>query len=177
VYVPTFWRIGIDFLPEKSYITAKLHGVTSNNTTVLFIHSPKYNVRLLLYLVLPDIRKSLKFSKLRPLVLPMPAVLRWWWRCVWSISGMIMTEENRSTRSETFPTATLSTTKFTRTSPESKTVLRVETVATNRLSHGTTLKPAVRPNMFKKITSCLTENTASPYNDPLASAACWNNHG
>ena len=51
---------------------------------------------------------------------------------------MKLTGENRITRGKTCPIATLSTTNYTWTDPESKPGLRGERPATNRLSHGTT---------------------------------------
>jgi hypothetical protein len=52
---------------------------------------------------------------------------------------MKLTEENRSTRGKTCPSATLSTTNPTRTDPGSNLGLRGERPATNRLSHDTAL--------------------------------------
>jgi hypothetical protein len=50
---------------------------------------------------------------------------------------MKLTRQNRSTRRETCPSATLSTTNATWTDPGSTPGLRDERQATNRLSHGT----------------------------------------
>jgi hypothetical protein len=52
---------------------------------------------------------------------------------------MKLTGENRSTRGETCPSTTLSTTNPTWTDPGSNPGLRGERSATNRLSHGTAL--------------------------------------
>jgi hypothetical protein len=52
---------------------------------------------------------------------------------------MKLTGENRSTRGETCPSATLATTNPTWTDPGSNPDLRGERPATNRLSHGTAL--------------------------------------
>jgi hypothetical protein len=53
---------------------------------------------------------------------------------------MKLTGENRSTRGETCPSATLSTTNPTRTDAGPNPGLRGERPATNRLSHGTATK-------------------------------------
>jgi hypothetical protein len=50
---------------------------------------------------------------------------------------MKLTWENRSTRKETCPSATLNTTNPTWTNPGSNPGLRGENPGTNRLSHGT----------------------------------------
>jgi hypothetical protein len=52
---------------------------------------------------------------------------------------MKLTGETRSTREETCPSATLSTTNLTRTDPGLNPGLRGEKPATNRLSHDTAL--------------------------------------
>jgi len=49
---------------------------------------------------------SLRVPRLRPLALLIRTVLRWWW-CVWSIGGMIVTGENRSTGRKTCASGTL----------------------------------------------------------------------
>jgi len=53
-----------------------------------------------------------------------------------SHGGMILTGENRKTRRETCPSATLSTTNPTWTDPGANPGLSGERPATNRLSHG-----------------------------------------
>jgi hypothetical protein len=53
---------------------------------------------------------------------------------------MELTEENRSTRGKSCPSATLSTINPTWTHPGSNLDLHVEGLATNRLSHGTALR-------------------------------------
>jgi hypothetical protein len=58
--------------------------------------------------------------------------------CVGSIDGMIVTRGNQSTRWNTCPSATLSTTNLTWTGLGSNPSLRGERPATNRLSHRTT---------------------------------------
>jgi hypothetical protein len=58
---------------------------------------------------------------------------------------MKLTEENRSTREKTCPSATLSTTNPTWIDPGSNPGLRGERPATNRLSHGTALIKGLCP--------------------------------
>ena len=53
---------------------------------------------------------------------------------MWSISGMIMTGENRITRRRTCPSASMSTTNLTRSDVQSTPGLRGEKPAANRLS-------------------------------------------
>jgi hypothetical protein len=65
---------------------------------------------------------------------------------------MKLTRENRSTRGEICPSATLSTTNPTWTDPGSKPDLRSERPATNSLSHGTAQNSAVE--FEKKNTVC-----------------------
>jgi hypothetical protein len=57
---------------------------------------------------------------------------------------MKLTEENRSTRGKTFPSATLSTTNPTWTDPGSNPGLHGGMPATDRLSHGTAQIPDLR---------------------------------
>jgi hypothetical protein len=54
-----------------------------------------------------------------------------------------LTGENRSTRTKTCPSATLSTTNPTWTDPGSEPGLRGERPATNRLSHGKALSTLI----------------------------------
>jgi hypothetical protein len=54
-----------------------------------------------------------------------------------SDGGMTLTGESRSTRSKTYPSATLSTTNPTWTDPGANQGLRGEKPSTNHLSHGT----------------------------------------
>jgi len=55
---------------------------------------------------------------------------------IYSVGGMILTGENRSSWRKPFPSANLSTTNPTRTGLGLKPELRGETPATNRLRHG-----------------------------------------
>jgi hypothetical protein len=73
-------------------------------------------VKVLFDPMLPDLRKSIAFSKvsrLRSFGLVLRATCKWRW--LWRIGGMILRGENWSTRMETSPSATLSTTNPTRT--------------------------------------------------------------
>jgi hypothetical protein len=58
-----------------------------------------------------------------------------------SYGGMILTGENRSTRRETCPSATMSSTNPTYTEPGANSGLRGERPATNRLSYDTAMIP------------------------------------
>jgi hypothetical protein len=64
-------------------------------------------------------------------------------------NGMKLTEENRSTRRKTCPSATLSTTNPTWTDPGSNPDLRSDRPATNRLSHGTAFRPLTYENVYQ----------------------------
>ena len=67
-------------------------------------------------------------------------IYRWWcmnkWECI--ISGMIVTEENGNTGTETSPSATLSTISLTYSGLAVNPRLRGDRPTTNRLSHSTT---------------------------------------
>jgi hypothetical protein len=91
--------------------------------------------------MLRDFRKSFAFwkvSRLRPFVRRVRATCRWRWVC--SFCGMIRRGENRSTRRQTYPNITLSTTNFTWTVLGSNPGLCGERPTTNRLSDGTTFR-------------------------------------
>jgi hypothetical protein len=60
-----------------------------------------------------------------------------WYMSMECHGGMILTGENRITRSKTYPIATLFTTNPTWTDPGAIPGLRGERPAANRLSHGT----------------------------------------
>lgn len=57
-------------------------------------------------------------ARLRPFLVLVREACRWRW--AWRISGMILSEKNRSTRRKTWPGATASTTNLTRTDLGSK---------------------------------------------------------
>jgi hypothetical protein len=62
-----------------------------------------------------------------------------WYMGMYNHGGMILTGENRRTRRQTCPNATLSTINPTWTDLSANPVLRGERPVTNHLSHGTTL--------------------------------------
>jgi hypothetical protein len=64
---------------------------------------------------------------------------------------MKLTGKNRSTRGETCPSATLSTTNPTGTDPGSNLGLRGERPATNRLSHGTAFIEVIFRNICDEL--------------------------
>jgi hypothetical protein len=89
-------------------------------------------------------------------------MVRWWW--IWSIGGMIMTEENWSIQRKTCPSATLSTTNLTRTDLGSKLVLCSEKLADNHLSHSKAIsKPETHTDITQKFSSDPKQNTACFY--------------
>jgi hypothetical protein len=63
---------------------------------------------------------------------------------------MKLTGENRRTRGNTCPSATLSTTNPTWTDPGSNPGLRGGRPAANRLSHGTTSQGSISPHDKKR---------------------------
>ena len=111
---------------------------------------------------------SLKVPRFRPLVLLIRTVLRLWW-CVWSIDGMLLTGEHRSTERKICASGTLSITNVTRIG---LAWLWIQTSAvrgrpaSDRQSHGKASETWGSPK--EQISSHLTENTSRlPYNDCL----------
>ena len=88
---------------------------------ILYVHytiphacyTPTHLILLDVITVYENALLSLKVPRLRPLVLLIRTVLIWWW-CVWSIGGMLLTGENRSTERKICASGTLSITNVTR---------------------------------------------------------------
>jgi hypothetical protein len=96
------------------YITLKMIFITFDS-----FKTTKNKLKVYIYSVFLNTRKNitLEDSSLRPLVLLTTSILRW--RRVWSISGMILTGKNRSTRRKIWSNSTLSAINLTWTSPGS----------------------------------------------------------
>jgi hypothetical protein len=82
---------------------------------------------------------------------------------VWSIGGMILTDENWNTRRKTCPSANLSTTNLWRTGLGSNLGLRDDRPVTNRFSHGTASTYVLDVTNIYKLSSYFTANTKSAH--------------
>ena len=95
-------------IPHSTHTVTSCYSARTSEQTAII---SQYKVKVFFYTMLPDFATAVLFGEFSSFV----RLFFWYATCRWrwSIGGMILTSENRSTRRKTHPTATLSTINHT----------------------------------------------------------------